>query len=163
MDIGLIIITIVCFAIMVAGLISIVFPLLPSTPLIWLGIFLYAIATNFEKVDEKFVLTITIMLLAVILMDYISDFWGLRRWRFSFWAVIGAVIGGIIGSFFNVVLGLLLGALVGALIAEILSGQDLTFAINTKKYTIICYVAGTIVKISVAVVMIGLFIYRLTG
>jgi len=161
MDYGLIIVTIVCFAIMIAGLISIIFPFLPSIPFIWLGIFLYAVATKFEKIDEKFVLTITIMLLAVILLDYITEFWGLKRWRFSFWAVFGAVLGGIIGSFFNLVLGLLLGALVGALIAEVLSGQDITFAIKMKKYTIICFVAGTIIKLAVGVSMIGMFIYKL--
>jgi len=161
MDYGLIIITIICFAIMLAGLVSIIFPVLPSIPFIWLGIFLYAIATKFEKVDEKFVLIITIMLLAVVLLDYITEFWGLKRWRFSFWIILGAVAGGIIGSLFTLGLGMLLGAVAGALIAEIISGQDLTFAIKTKKYTIICYVAGTILKLGVGVSMIGLFIWKL--
>ncbi|MFA5069717.1 MAG: DUF456 domain-containing protein [Patescibacteria group bacterium] len=163
MDLGLTLVLIICGLIMMAGLFSIIFPYLPSIPLIWLGIFLFAVANKFEKIDEKFLLLMTVLLLVVILLDYMTDYWGAKGLVFSFWAILGAVIGGLIGSLFNIIWGLILGPLVGALLGEIMSGQDLAFAIKTKRYTIICYVAGTIIKISVGVAMVGLFIWKLTS
>lgn len=163
MDLGSFIILVICCLIMAAGLFSIIFPLLPSVPLVWLGIFLYAVTTHFEKIDEKLLIIITVMLLAVVLLDYVTEVWGIKGLKFSFWAIVGAVIGGLIGSVFSIFWGLIIGPLVGALVGEVISGQDLAFAIKTKKYTIICYVAGTIIKVSVAVAMIGLFIWKLAG
>lgn len=163
MSFGLILILIVCCLIMLAGLVSIIFPFLPSIPLIWLGIFLYAIATRFEKIDEKFLVIMTVLLLVVIFLDYITEVWGIKNLKFSFWAIFGAVIGGLIGSFINLFWGLIIGPLAGTIVGEIISGQDLAFEVKMKKYTVICFVAGTILKISVAVGMIGLFIWKLAG
>jgi hypothetical protein len=148
---------------MAAGLVSIVLPFLPSIPMIWLGIFLYAIASNFEKIDNSFLLLISVLTLAVIFMDYIVLSLGLRQYRFSIWGIIGAVIGGIIGSFFNLFLALIVGPILGAVVGQILSGQDMTYVFQMKKYTIIGFIGGTITKITVGVAMIGLFIWKLVS
>jgi hypothetical protein len=43
-------------------------------------------------------------------------------------------------------------------------GRDTPYALETKSYIIIGYVGGTIIKFTVAVAMIGLFLWRvITG
>jgi len=158
----LIIVLILCLLIILAGLVSIIFPFLPSIPVIWLGIFLYAAATSFEKITEGFIAIMALLMIAVVILDYVTMVSGLREYKASFWGIVGAVIGGYIGSLVNLVIGLILGALFGAIIAEILSGQDLAFAFRTKKYTIIGFFAGTSIKIAVGVTIAGLFIWKIT-
>jgi len=163
MDWFTIIILIACFAIMIAGLGSIFFPIIPSIPMIWLGIFLYAIATGFEKIDSNFLLLISILTLAIIFLDYIVLTLGVRKFNFSVWGIVGAIVGGVIGSFFNLFFALVIGPVLGAVVGQILTGQDLTYIFQMKKYTVIGFIGGTVVKISVGVAMIGLFIWKLVS
>ncbi len=151
-----------CFLLIVVGFGGILVPLIPSIPFIWFGIVLYGIATDFSVVNASFLLLISILGLTVVLLDFIAHLWGGKEFRASFWSVIGAVLGGIAGSFFGYLFGFVVGPLVGAIVSQLLIGRDTAFALETKRYVIIGYVGGTIIKFTVAVAMIGLFLWRVT-
>ncbi len=149
------------FAVTIAGLVSIVFPFLPAIPVIWLGIFLYGVGTSFAVVDASFMLLISLLAFATVFLDYTTSVWGMREYRGSFLGIVGAVVGGLLGSLFGLLGGLVIGPVTGAIVFEMLRGRDNVFSIETDRYTIIGFIGGTIMKFSIGVAMIGLFVWRL--
>lgn len=150
-------------AVMIIGLISIILPFLPSIPVIWLGIFLYGVGTNFAVVDAPFMLLISLLAFATIFLDYTTTVWGLKKYHGSGWGILGAVLGGIVGSLFGILGGLVIGPVFGSIIFEMLRGRDNVFGIETDRFTIVGFVGGTLVKFSVGVAMIGLFLWKIVS
>lgn len=149
------------FAVMLVGLISIVFPFLPSIPVIWLGIFLYGVGTNFEVITPNFMLLISLLAFATIFLDYTTTVWGLKKYRGSLWGIIGAVVGGFVGSLWGILGALVIGPVFGSVVFEMLRGRDNVFGLETERFTIVGFVGGTLVKFSVGIAMIGLFLWKI--
>lgn len=146
--------------VMLGGLIGIILPFIPSIPLIWLGVFLYGVTTDFVRVDSDFLLIVSSLALATIFLDYITSLWGQKQFRVSVWTVFGAVLGGLVGSLFSFFYALVAGPVIGAVVTEIVRGRDSAFSFETGRYRIIGFVGGTIVKLSVGLAIIGLFLYE---
>ncbi|USN53385.1 MAG: DUF456 family protein [Candidatus Nomurabacteria bacterium] len=158
---GHLIILTLCFIIVLVGFVGIAFPIVPSIPLIWFGILLYGIATDFSLVTPSFLLIISVLGLVVVLLDFVAYLWGGKQFRASLWGVLGAVIGGIIGSFFGLLFAFVVGPFFGAVVSQLVVGRDRVFAVETKHYIIIGYMGGMIIKFAVGVAMIGLFLWQL--
>ncbi|MBI4092785.1 MAG: DUF456 domain-containing protein [Candidatus Kerfeldbacteria bacterium] len=149
------------FAVMLVGLISIVIPFLPSIPVIWLGIFLYGVGTNFAVVDANFMLLISLLAFATVFLDYTTTVWGLKKYRGSFWGIVGAALGGFVGSIWGIFGAFVIGPIFGSIVFEMLRGRDNVYGVETERFTIVGFIGGTIVKFSVGVAMIGLFLWKL--
>ncbi|OOP56741.1 MAG: hypothetical protein AYP45_06905 [Candidatus Brocadia carolinensis] len=52
---------VISLMIMIVGMAGIVVPIIPSTPLIWVGAFIYALCTHFEKVTWVMLLLFALM------------------------------------------------------------------------------------------------------
>ncbi len=148
-------------AVMVIGLVSIAFPFLPATLVIWLGIFLYGVGTDFVVVDSQLLLTVSALAIGTVFLDYIMAVWGHRKYHGSAWGILGALFGGFIGAIFGNFAGFVLGPIFGAVVFELLRGHDNIFSIKTDRFTIIGYIGGTLVKFVASVAMIGLFLWEL--
>lgn len=151
----------VTLAVMAIGLVSIVFPFLPATLVIWLGIFLYGVGTNFETISTQFLLTVSLLAIGTVILDYIMAVWGHRKYHGSLWGILGAIVGAFIGAIFGNFAGFVLGPIFGAIIFELLRGHDNIFSIKTERFTIVGYIGGTLVKFAASVAMIGLFLWEL--
>ncbi|MFH0853374.1 MAG: DUF456 domain-containing protein [bacterium] len=151
-----------CFFIILVGLVGIVFPIVPSIPLIWFGIVLFGIATDFTVIDSSFLLMVSILGLIVVMLDFVGYLWGGKPFRASIWSVVGAVVAGLIGSFFGPLYGLVVGPLFGAIISQLIVGRDLVYSVETRRYIIIGYMGGTVIKFTVGIAMIGLFLWQVT-
>ncbi len=149
------------FAVMLVGLISIVFPFLPSIPVIWLGIFLYGVGMNFSVVDANFMLLISLLAFTTVFLDYTTTVWGLKKYRGTPWGILGAVLGGFVGSLFGILGAFVIGPIMGSVVFEMLRGRDNVFGIETERFTIVGFIGGTLVKFSVGVAMIGLFLWKI--
>jgi hypothetical protein len=147
-------------AVMIVGLVSIVFPFLPSIPVIWLGIFLYGVGTNFAVVNPSFMLLISLLAFATIFLDYTTTVWGLKKYHGSLWGILGAVVGGFVGSLWGILGALVIGPVLGSVVFEMLRGRDNVFGIETERFTIVGFIGGTLVKFSVGIAMIGLFLWK---
>jgi len=148
-------------AVMTIGLVSIAFPFLPATLVIWLGIFLYGVGTDFAVIDSQLLLTASVLAIGTVFLDYIMAVWGHRKYRGSLWGIFGAIFGGFIGAIFGNFAGFVLGPIFGAVVFELLHGHDNIFSIKTERFTIIGYVGGTFVKFTASIAMIGLFLWEL--
>lgn len=166
MDTIVITLLVLAALLVIAGVAGLFFPALPGAPLLFSGLLLAAWAEDFHYVDFR---TLT-LLLALTVPTYFGDMLSSRhreeqyatRWR----AVIGAVLGGVAGLFLDLT-SALVGLLVGALLAELtVRRQMMAFrhtlfgAPNGMIERWILEILGTIIKVALAIAMIGIFLYK---
>jgi uncharacterized protein YqgC (DUF456 family) len=163
MDLGAAASVILAITVMFLGLAGIFIPIIPSTPLIWFGIFLYGVVTGFEKVTTDFLLTISALALATVFLDWMSTIWSMKKFHASTWSVFGAVIGGLIGTLMGPIATWVVGPILGGIIAGMMVGNDNVFAVRRGRVTVVAFLGGTVVKLTLGLLMIGLFFLRITG
>lgn len=154
------VLVIVTALLMVIGFLGTIFPHLPGLPLLWSVVVIYGITTQFEKIDTNFLILTTLLIILVFLLDLIASVRGTKKLEASFWGVFGALAGGIIGAGFNNLAVLVILPIVGAVIGELISGRDAVYKIETENYHLVGFVGGTIVKVSVGITIIGLFLWK---
>lgn len=148
------------FVIMVAGLVGIVLPFLPGIPLVWFGVFLSAVFTNFTVVDIPFLALMGVLVLITFLLEYWSSHWGTKEFRITPYGIFGAVLGSFVGLFFGLLPALTIGPLLGTALGEMLTGKESIYTIETDSFKIIGYVGSTIVKTTIGVIIIGLWLAK---
>ena len=153
MDIAL---WILAFALIAVGLVGTVMPALPGPPMVLLGILLAAWIDRFAKISGLVCAIISVLALAAIAIDWIAGAMGARRVGASKWAVIGASVGAILGVLSGF-WGLLFMPLVGAAIGEFIARQDLLRAGQVGLATWIGMLLGTVAKLAIVAMMIGIF------
>ncbi|MBI3115116.1 MAG: DUF456 domain-containing protein [Candidatus Kerfeldbacteria bacterium] len=146
--------------IMLAGMVGIFLPFIPSMPLIWLGVFFYGLVTDFTVIDNSFLVFASLLVLATIFLDYLTALWGGKRFRASLWTIFGAIVGGLVGSLFGLFYALIAGPILGAVVAEVVRGHDAAFTYRAKRYQVVGFLGGTIVKVAVGIAIVGLFLYE---
>lgn len=155
--------TAISWILILGGLLSIIFPIAPSIPTIWFGIFLYAASHDYSGVSQSFIVTISVIAVGTIVLDYTLSRSGVQKLRAGPWGVLGAVLGGLVGAFVGPVFAYLIGPLVGAIVIELLRGRDQVYSYQSGNYTIVAFMGGTVVKLLASIAMVGLFILRLQG
>lgn len=153
--------SIASLALILGGLFSIIFPIAPSIPTVWFGIFIYAVSHNYLDINQQFMVMISAIALATIVLDYTLSRSGFQKLKAGPWGIVGAVLGGAVGTLFGPIGTYLAGPILGAIIAETLRGRDRIYSYQSGNYTIIAFMGGTVVKLVAALAMIGLFILRL--
>lgn len=153
--------TLVSFILILGGLVSIIFPIAPSIPTIWFGIFIFAVSHHYVDVNSQFMMIITLVALVTIFLDFSLGRGGVKKLRADMWGIIGALVGGAIGSFFDPLGTFLIGPILGALLLELLRGHDNVYSYESGNTTIVAFMGGTMVKLVAALTMIGLFVLRL--
>jgi len=144
---------------MLVGLAGIVLPFIPGVPLAWLGLFVFAIGTGFERISLTATIIFFILMLLTLALDLVAPMLGAKKHRASKWGIIGASLGLLVGivafGFWGIVLGPFVGAIVGEVVARRGWGQAFKVAFGT----VIGFLAGNLVKIAVVLSMIGFFIF----
>ncbi len=160
MDAYHITILIVSLLIMLSGLVGIVLPIIPSTPLIWMGVFVYAACDRFESIGWSLLLIFAILTIISLALDYLGGVIGAKKYGATRWGLIGSVIGGIAGFFMGGIIGLIFGPFFGAVLFELIFGKDLKGAFKSGVGTFVGFLGGVIVKLVISVVIIGIFIIK---
>lgn len=155
--------SIASFALILGGLFSILFPIAPSIPTVWFGIFVYAISHDYVGVDQEFLMWTMIIALGTIVLDYTVSRSGIKKLKAGPWGIFGALVGGALGTLFGPFGTFLVGPIVGAVVAELLRGRDQVYSYQSGNYTIVAFMGGTLIKLIAALAMIGLFLLRLRG
>ncbi len=84
MDITITILSaILCFILILIGLIGVILPLLPGVPLAWLGLFIYALATDFDKISITTTIIFFVITMMSLLMDFVVPLIGARGYKAS--------------------------------------------------------------------------------
>lgn len=140
-----------------AGIVGIIVPGLPGTPLIFGGLLLTAWADGFQNVSAGTMVVLALMTALAFATDFISGSLGAKRSGASREAVIGAALGAVIGIFFGFV-GIFFGPFIGAVIGEFMVGRNLGLAGRVGLGTWIGFVLGIAAKLMLSFAMVGIFI-----
>ncbi|NMA70239.1 MAG: DUF456 domain-containing protein [Desulfitobacterium sp.] len=143
------------------GLVGTVLPMLPGPILIYAGMLLYGLMTDFATLDLKFYLIQGLVFALIFFVDYLATALGTRRYGGSKQASIGAALGMLVGFFFAPI-GIILGPFLGAVGAEILLRRTkLKNSFRIGIGTLIGLLGGIVVKLGVEIIMIIYFFIKI--
>ena len=143
---------------LLVGIVGAVVPGIPGTPLILAAALIYAFATNWSPVGIPQLAILAALMALAEIAGYLSVALGARRGGGSRWAVAGALVGALAGLAFAPV-GLLVGPLVGAIVGEMLRTRRLQESVTTGIGAAAGVIVGAVLQISLALVMVALFVW----
>lgn len=149
------------FALFAIGLLGTFLPILPGVPLAWLGLFIYAYAKQFEPITLTTVLIFLGLTALTLVTDIIAPMIGAKRYHATRYGVIGSSLGLLFGIITLGPIGIVAGPFLGALIGEIAAGRKSQEAIHSAIGTFLGFLAGSLIKLIVILVMLGFFIAAL--
>lgn len=155
MDIIFWIIIIACFIFSFVGL---VYPIIPSVLLIWVGILLYhfGITPNeLSWISWSIFLIFTILL---FLADYLVNLHFVDKAGGSKWGMRAATIGLIVGSFVIPPFGVIIVPFLLVLLAEIVQKKTFQESFKVAFATLIAFLSGTFAKAIIQLIMIIVFV-----
>ena len=141
----------------VIGVAGTVLPALPGTPLVFGGLILAAWADGFTRVGWGTLVALGLLTALSFIAEFAAASLGTQRAGASRAAVVGATAGMIIGLFLGLP-GILLGPFVGAAAGELAAGRGIAQAGRAGAGAWVGLLLGTISKLALAFVMIGVFL-----
>jgi len=140
------------------GLIGAVYPMLPGPPLVFAGLWLGAYADQYQHAGFKTLVFIAVLGGIGVLLDIVAASFGAKRVGASPQAITGATLGTIIGLFFGIP-GLIFGPFLGAVLGELYAQRSLQQATKAGLGTWLGLLLGTIAKLALSFMMIGVFLF----
>jgi uncharacterized protein YqgC (DUF456 family) len=144
----------------VVGVVGTVLPALPGAILVFAGVALAAWIDDFARISGWTVGVLGLLTLIAWVTDYVAAAAGAKKAGASRLAILGAAIGTVAGVFTGL-LGLIFMPLVGAAIGEFLAQKDALRAGRVGVATWLGMVVGTVAKVAIVFVMVGIFVVAL--
>ena len=150
-DAILIILGVIC---LITGMLGCILPTLPGPPLAYAGLLLLHFTDKVQYTTAQLLVWLLIVVVVQIL-DYLTPLLGSKYSGGSKWGNWGCVIGTVIGLFFAP-WGLIAGPFLGAVIGELLGDKELSQALKSGFGSLVGFLLGTVLKLTVC----GYFIYQ---
>ena len=138
---------------LVIGLIGCLLPVLPGTPLSYVGLLILQLMTE-PPFSVRFMVIWALITLAVALLDYWIPAYGTKKFGGTKYGIYGTLVGLFVGLIFFPPFGIIIGPLLGALTGELLAGSDHKKAVKAAFGSFLGFLAGTFIKLSASAVMI---------
>jgi len=156
-----VLLAILCSVLLIAGLAGVILPVLPGVPLAWLGFFIYAIGTGFDRISITTTVVFSIVMVLTLVLDIVAPMLGASKYKASKPGILGSFIGLMAGIIVFGFWGIILGPFIGALLGELAARKQPEQAFKSAFGTLLGFLAGSLVKIIVVLVMTGFFIVSL--
>lgn len=143
----------------VLGLIGTFVPVVPGSPLSFLGVMLLFWVDGCSISLTELVAWGVIMLMLQV-FDFVAPAWMAKRGGGSKWGVRGATLGTLVGLFF-LPWGLIFGPFVGALVCERIAGTPFGAAWRVAFYSVIGFLLTTGLKLVYGLIVLLYVGYRL--
>ena len=156
-----IVLLIIGFCLMLIGILGSFLPVLPGTPLSWIGLLLLVLTKAVP--DDWWFLGITLgIALLVFALDYIIPAVGTKKFGGSTAGMIGTSIGLLVAIIFPVlgIFGIVIWPFVGALVGEFINKADQKTAFKAAFGSFFGFLTGTFLKFLLTVIYLGLFIAK---
>lgn len=156
-----VLLAILCSVLLIAGLAGIVLPILPGVPLAWLGFFVYAIGTGFDRISITTTVVFSILMVLTLVLDLVAPMLGASKYKASKLGILGSFVGLMAGVIAFGFWGIILGPFIGALLGELVARKQPEQAFKSALGTLLGFLAGSLIKIVVVLTMAGFFIASL--
>jgi uncharacterized protein YqgC (DUF456 family) len=152
MDILLIILGAIC---LLVGLIGTFIPMLPGTPISYIGVLLLLFIPGCT-LTWKFYLFWGIVVVILQVLNYFIPMWGVNKFGGTKYGQWGSVLGVIVGLFLSPI-GIILGPFVGAVVGELVGGKDFESSLKAGFGSFVGTFVGMVLGIIVAAILIFYF------
>ncbi|OQX69041.1 MAG: hypothetical protein B6A08_07055 [Sorangiineae bacterium NIC37A_2] len=149
--------TVLGVLLVLAGLVGTLLPILPSTPFVFLGLWLIAWVDDYAHVGPLVLWILAGLTVLTLVLDFVAGILGAERVAASRAALVGAALGSVVGIFGGF-LGVILGPLLGAALGELYARSDMIRAGKVALATWIGMLLGALAKVAIAIVMVGIFL-----
>lgn len=140
----------------VIGLAGTILPAVPGVPLVFAGLLIIAWLGDFQRIAWPTLTLLALLTALAIVADLVAALFGAKRAGASKLALLGAALGSVVGVFFGL-LGIFVLPFIGAVIGELMARQRLGQAAKVGFATWLGMLAAALVKLSLAITMLGLF------
>jgi uncharacterized protein YqgC (DUF456 family) len=142
------------------GVAGVVLPVLPGSLLLFGGALLVAWAGGFALVGWPTLTVVGVLAAIIWAVDWVAAALGAKATGASRWAVVGASLGLVVGMFLGPV-GIVLGPAVGAVLMEYWQDPDFEQALKAGLGTFVGFLLGSVVKVTLAFVLVGALVVGL--
>lgn len=149
------------FIIVLSGAVGVILPLLPGVFLSWAGMVLFGYATGFAVISSRLLIVFFLLTLGTLILDALAPLLGAKKYQASSYGVIGSFLGIIFGVMIFGPIGIIIGPFAGVLFGELLFGREPEEAMRSAKGTVIGFLAGSAIKLSVIIAMLGYMIFAI--
>ena len=146
------------FCCLIGGIAGSVLPVIPGTPLAWIGLLLLYLAPSVTI--NYWVLGITfVVMLVVTILEYVIPAKGTKRYGGTKYGIWGTNIGLVVGLIAPIPFGFIIGPFIGAFVGEyIFSKQNHTNAFKAATGSFIGFLASAFIQFVVCVIFLGMFL-----
>lgn len=146
---------------MLVGIAGSILPIIPGTPISWLGLIVLYLSPSLEF-DWLFIAITGVVAIAIYIMDYLIPAMGTKKFGGSRAGVWGTTIGLLVGILAPIPFGILIGPFVGALLGELIFNEtEGPKAFKAALGSFIGFLASTFMKFFATCVYLGMFVYHL--
>lgn len=144
---------------MLVGIVGSILPVIPGTPLSWIGLILLHLAPSIEF-DWWLIVITGVIAIAIYILDYVIPSIGTKKFGGSKAGVWGTLIGLFVGILAPIPAGIILGPFVGALIGEmVFNGTEGKQAVKAAFGSFFGFMTSTFLKFFATIVYLGIFLY----
>ncbi|PAV30624.1 hypothetical protein CIL05_05850 [Virgibacillus profundi] len=152
-----IIIWIVIIALFIISFAGIVFPIIPSVLVLWVGFILYHFVINSDELNFIFWLVMGVFTVVLIVADIIANSYFVKKFGGSKWGERGAAVAVIVGSFIIPPFGILIIPFAVVFIIEMLQKRTTKEAFRASIGSLMGFLGGAFAKVVIQIVMIVWF------
>lgn len=149
---------IVALGALLFGLLGLVLPLLPGSPLLFGGAWLLAWLDGYQRVGGWTVALIGLLALLAWAIDYVAAIVGVKKAGASQQAMLGAGLGALLGLPLGLI-GLIGGPVVGAMLGEYLARKDEVQAGKAGLAAGLAFVVAMALKLGLGIAMLGVLAF----
>jgi uncharacterized protein len=154
---------VIALIVMLVGLAGTVLPVLPGIILIYLGYILYGVLTSWHDYGAGTVVLWGLVMVGTMFVEHYGTLLGAKRSGSSILGIWGSFVGAIIGMMLFSLAGLIIGTFAGAIAGELMAGRPPARALKSGTGALVGFLAGSLFKVVVGLIMIGTFIWQVVG
>jgi uncharacterized protein YqgC (DUF456 family) len=143
----------------VAGVFGAFLPVLPGSPLIFIGALVYDYGTNWETFGWLWLGVLFLMMIAVEVAEWWLSNMGAKVGGASWQALLVGTLGGLIGLLF-LPLGPMIGAIVGVVGTELVRTRSVSGATKAGGGWFVGWMLSFVLQVAAVAVMTGIFAWR---
>jgi uncharacterized protein len=154
-----VVLAVIALLLMLFAVISIILPLLPGgVPVAWLGLFIFAVGTGFERISVVTIIIFLVLTLLILVLNFFIPMIGAGRFKAGRWGMWGAMLGSFFGIFLWGFWGTILGPFFGTTLGEIMGGRRPLTSMKIGLGTVIGIIVGGLLNIIFVLIMLGVLI-----
>jgi uncharacterized protein YqgC (DUF456 family) len=156
MDSILLTISLIC---MIVGIIGSFLPVLPGTPLSWLGLVLISL-TDAVPLNYWLLSISGLIMLVVTFLEFWIPAKGTKHFGGSKYGIWGTNIGIVVGLLVPIPFGVIIGPFIGAFVGELIYNKDNPKgALKAAFGSFLGFLASTFISVMVSIIYLGIFSY----